>query len=157
MLTGRGSDLLSNVSSLTTSSMVPVAILGLTSSGARSRILPVAWRTNSSRTDSAKLKASLVSGVMTSWMMPVWSRKSIKMRPPWSRRELTQPSTITCLPKKLCKSFAKILISILYHFLGLTPKIPRGLLHSTTPTKTWSCRKKLQIVGKSGRKNLQIG
>lgn len=111
MFTGGVRDLLSKVSSETTSSILPVSILGLISSGARSRILPVAVKTNSSRTDSARVKASLISGVTTSWMIPVWSRRSMKIRPPWSRRELTQPDTVTVLPKKLCKSFAKFLIS----------------------------------------------
>ena len=82
MLTGGVADLLRRVNSLTTSSMVPVSMLGLMRSLARSRILPVAERTNSSRTDSASLKASLVSGVMTSCKIPVWSRRSMKMRPP---------------------------------------------------------------------------
>ena len=75
-------DLLRRVNLSTTSSMVPVAILGLMSSGARARILPVAVRTNSSRTDSARVKASWISGVTTSWTMPVWSRRSMKMSPP---------------------------------------------------------------------------
>ena len=66
MLTGGVADLLRRVSSLTTNSIVPVGMLGLMRSFARSRIVPVAVRTNSSRTDSASLKESGVSGVTTS-------------------------------------------------------------------------------------------
>ena len=117
MLTGRGSDLFNNSKSSTTNSILPVGMLGFTKSGSRSRMVPVAFKTNSSRTVSASLKDFSVSGVTTNWMMPVWSRRSIKIRPPWSRRELTQPSTVTCLPKKSCKVSTKILILLLYHFL----------------------------------------
>ena len=45
--------------------------------------------------------------------MPVWSRRSIKIKPPWSRRELTQPETVTVLPKLFFSSFARNLISVI--------------------------------------------
>ena len=38
-----------------------------------------------------------VSGWKTSWTSPVRSRRSMKIRPPWSRRRCTQPATRTSL------------------------------------------------------------
>ena len=91
---GRGSERLRSSIVSTTSSMSPVGMLGFLRDSSRSWMVPVAVMTNSSRRASANLKAAAASGFMTSWMIPVWSRRSTKMRPPWSRRELTQPETV---------------------------------------------------------------
>src|SRR6476469_7279588 len=53
---------------------------------------------------------------MTSCVTPVWSRTSIKIRPPWSRRALTQPLTVTVAPICSVTAELKILISVILHY-----------------------------------------
>ena len=58
--------------------------------------MPVALSTSSARSLWASSKDSPeLSGLKTSWTIPVRSRRSMKIRPPWSRRRLTQPATRT--------------------------------------------------------------
>src|ERR671932_445089 len=72
---------------------------GFTVSGARATISPVARRTNSFRTSCAARAASgAVSGLTTSWQIPVWSRRSTNTSPPWSRRRAAQPARVTRRP-----------------------------------------------------------
>lgn len=100
--------------------MFPVGMLGFLSSGARSRTMPVAVMTYSSRRDSARVKLSLVSGVITSWMRPLWSLRSMKMRPPWSRREFTQPATVTFsvgLALRFRERLLFFILILLYHMI----------------------------------------
>ena len=73
----------------------PVGRFGLTFSGARAATSPVARRTNSFRMSCAAAAASGDrSGLTTSWLMPVESRRSMKTSPPWSRRRATQPASV---------------------------------------------------------------
>jgi len=79
----------------TCSSTSPVGRLGLTASGARATISPSAWSTYSFRIPCAAFAASGArSGLTTSWQMPVWSRRSMKISPPWSRRRAAQPASV---------------------------------------------------------------
>ena len=65
----------------------PVGIFGLTVSGERATTSPLARSTNSLRISFASSAAAGErSGLTTSCMTPVWSRRSTKTSPPWSRR-----------------------------------------------------------------------
>ncbi len=80
-------------------SISPVGILGLMASASRRRTLPTAATTYSGRTCSPLAWPSGVSSLSsTIWAMPVRSRRSRKMRLPWSRRRFTQPIRTTCWP-----------------------------------------------------------
>ena len=71
----------------TCSSTAPVGMFGLTVSGARATTSPSAWSTNSLRISFASSAASgACSGLITSCVIPVRSRRSTKTSPPWSRR-----------------------------------------------------------------------
>ena len=73
----------------------PVGRFGLTASGARATTSPSAWRTNSLRISFASSAASGArSGLITSCVIPVRSRRSTKTSPPWSRRRATQPARV---------------------------------------------------------------
>ena len=62
--------------------------------------LPLTARTNSLRQASALWNASSpYCGLMTSCTIPLLSRRSMKMRPPWSRRVFTQPASVSSLPQ----------------------------------------------------------
>ena len=80
----------------TCSSISPVGSAGLTCPASRRTTRPATLTTCSERSRSAAAKASpLVSGWKTSCSSPERSRRSMKIRPPWSRRRCTQPATRT--------------------------------------------------------------
>ena len=61
----------------------------------------VARSTNSLRISFASSAATRRrSGLITSCMRPVWSRRSTKTSPPWSRRRATQPASVSCAPRR---------------------------------------------------------
>src|SRR5205085_4145504 len=77
---------------------------GFTVSGARATISPVARRSNSFRISCAAPAASgAVSGLTTSWKIPVWSRRSTNTSPPWSRRRAAQPARVTRRPASVAR------------------------------------------------------
>ena len=83
----------------------PVGRFGLIGSGARATTSPLAWSTNSLRISCAvSAAAGECSGLMTSWTLPVWSRRSTKTSPPWSRRVSAQPATVTRRPASSARS-----------------------------------------------------
>ena len=87
---------LSRRSSSATSSTSPVGMLGLARPAPRLRSTPVTATTYSGRAASALAWASGETSLSrTTWVMPVRSRRSRKMRLPWSRRRLTQPMRVT--------------------------------------------------------------
>ena len=53
------------------------------------------------RARRARRPRRCVSGWKTSWTSPVRSRRSMKIRPPWSRRRCTQPATRTSSPTRV--------------------------------------------------------
>ena len=94
---GGAVDTMSSVS--TRSSTSPVARFGFTSSGARATTSPSARSTNSLRTPcAASAAAGACSGLTTSWQRPARSRRSMKTRPPWSRRRWAQPASVMRRP-----------------------------------------------------------
>jgi hypothetical protein len=96
---GSGSERATTSSSSTWISTAPVARLGLTASGARAATSPLVRTTNSERIACAACAASGErSGLTTSCTTPVWSRRSTKISPPWSRLRATQPATATLRP-----------------------------------------------------------
>ena len=91
---------LSSRSSWATISMSPVAMLGLVRPSPRLRTAPVTATTYSERAASALAWAAGETSLSrTTWVMPVRSRRSRKMRLPWSRRRLTQPMRVTVSPE----------------------------------------------------------
>src|SRR5438552_2694355 len=89
----------------TCTSISPVAMPGLTVSGVRLTTVPCAWITNSLRSSCAVPAASgAFSGLITSWRTPPSSRRSTKIRPPWSRRRATQPASVTARPSSSGRS-----------------------------------------------------
>ena len=95
-------------SSSTWSSTAPVGMFGFTFSGVRAVTSPVARRTNSLRMSCAAFAASGErSGLTTSWPTPVESRRSMKTRPPWSRRRATQPGERVPLARLLGPELAR--------------------------------------------------
>jgi hypothetical protein len=71
-------------------SISPVGSLGFTSSGSRAFTSPSMRMQYSARSFSTSEKTGL-SGSQSTWVMPKWSRRSMKITPPWSRRRCTQP------------------------------------------------------------------
>ena len=89
-------------SSSTWSSTSPVGIFGFTVSGERAATSPRAWSTNSLRISCASSAAAGErSGLITSCVTPVRSRRSTNTSPPWSRRRATQPARARLLPDVL--------------------------------------------------------
>ncbi len=89
----------------TDSSISPVAILGLTVPSSRRTTSPSTLSTCSERSVPASACASGdVSGWKTSWSTPLRSRRSMKIRPPRSRRRATQPATRTVSPARWASS-----------------------------------------------------
>src|SRR5579883_2787137 len=83
-------------------SISPVASFGLgwPPEETRETTLPATPMQNSLRRFPASSWASLsTSGPKTTWVMPSRSRRSMKMRPPWSRRFWTQPISTTWRPR----------------------------------------------------------
>ena len=54
--------------------------------------------------DAIAVASGCASGSNTSWVMPSRSRRSMKIRPPWSRRFCTQPKRTTSRPMSLARS-----------------------------------------------------
>jgi hypothetical protein len=69
------------VTSSTASSTSPVGSFGLTASAPRATTIPVIVTTLSSRSPEAASKLALVA-FTTHWVMPWWSRRSMKRRLP---------------------------------------------------------------------------
>ncbi len=91
----------SSSASLTLISTSPVGSFGLTVSGSRFTTAPAALRTSSARSLWPSSNAPPASsGLKTSWTSPVRSRRSMKIRPPWSRRRCTQPATLASDPTR---------------------------------------------------------
>ena len=78
---------------------MPVASRSLIDSAGRARTLPFTCSTVSLRRCSATAKASgLKSGSTVICTVPLRSRRSMKITPPWSRRRSTQPQSCTSWP-----------------------------------------------------------
>ena len=74
-------------------------MFGLTVSALRATSVPSARRTNSFRIWCASSAASgASSGLITSCVIPLRSRRSTKIRPPWSRRRATHPDRVSFSP-----------------------------------------------------------
>ncbi len=85
-----------SVTSEIITSISPVVILRFVWPSGRGRTLPVALITYSLRKPSAVSQACLSSfGSNTTCVSPYLSLRSIKIIPPWSRRLLTQPHSVT--------------------------------------------------------------
>ena len=134
-----------------TTSMSPVGMLGLARPSPRSRTLPVTATTYSGRAASALAWASGETSLSrTTWVMPVRSRRSRKMRLPWSRRRLTQPMRVTVWPALVLRSSpqmcvrwrvprkSRVTIFLLYEVCGF---MTGGLLPQTMQGFT-GCQKK---------------
>jgi len=95
--TGKGSGwaLLSTVRADTSTSIEPDARRGLTVSGERRTTAPRMAITDSACRWEACRNSSSCSGCITNWQIPVWSRRSMKIRPPWSLIRWTQPARLT--------------------------------------------------------------
>ena len=78
----------------------PVGIFGLFVPSGRARTLPVMRTTHSLRSAAACSNRSFgkSDGSKTVWVRPSRSRTSMKISPPRSRREWTQPSRVTVWP-----------------------------------------------------------
>ena len=88
-------------SSRALTSIVPVGRFALIVSSLRRSISPRTIRTHSERSAWARAWASGAdSGRKTIWTSPVLSRRSTKIRPPWSRRRWTQPASTTSSPTR---------------------------------------------------------
>ena len=84
---------LRTTAALASTSMSPVSRLGLAVPSGRGRTVPVICATHSARKRSATLNASgASSGWKTTCTRPVLSRRSMKTRPPWSRRRCNHPA-----------------------------------------------------------------
>ena len=118
MENGGVTEVLSTSMALARTSMSPVSMLGLTASAARSRTLPVTFSTNSRPRCSAleKSSAETQSGSTTTWVYPQRSRKSQKMRPPWSRLCHAQPVSTTSLPTSSLRSSPHVAVCMQYSF-----------------------------------------
>ena len=92
--------MLSTSNTLTATSTSPVAIFTLLVRAGRWRTLPVMATTHSLRNDAARSKISFgkSDGSKTVWVRPSRSRMSMKIKPPRSRREWTQPHKVTVCP-----------------------------------------------------------
>ena len=89
----------------TRTSTSPLGRFGLTVSGERATTSPRAASTYSGRTCSASACASATrDGSKTSCTTPLRSRRSMKMRLPWSRRRATQPARRTSRPTSAARS-----------------------------------------------------
>ena len=78
--------------------------VGFSRPSPRRRTLPLTATTYSERAASAFWCAGAeISLSRTIWVMPVRSRRSRKMRLPWSRRRLTQPIRTTSWPSVRAK------------------------------------------------------
>jgi hypothetical protein len=78
----------------------PVGIFGLFVPAGRCRTLPVMRTTHSLRNEAARSNSSFgkSDGSKTLCVRPSRSRTSMKIKPPRSRREWTQPSSVTIWP-----------------------------------------------------------
>ena len=84
---GSGVDAETISSSSTCTSISPVGIAGFTVSGVRRTTSPPrAEHELVADACASSAAAGACSGLITSWQMPVSSRRSTKTRPPWSRR-----------------------------------------------------------------------
>ena len=100
--TGKGSTsaMFSTSRSAAATSTSPVTIFGLFVPAGRRRAVPVMATTHSLRNAAARSKISLgrSEGSKTVCVRPSRSRTSMKMSPPRSRREWTQPDKVTVCP-----------------------------------------------------------
>ena len=83
----------------TWTSTSPVGMFGLTASGRAADDLalpPEDELVANAVRGRVRLRAR--SGLTTSWQSPVWSRRSTKTRPPWSRRVSAQPASVSRWP-----------------------------------------------------------
>src|SRR4051812_25710640 len=119
--------------SSTESSISPVARLGLTLPGSRLTTSPAADSTCSGRSRWASAWApGAVSGWKTSCTTPERSRRSMKIKPPWSRRRCTQPATRTCSPSRAASSSPAQASRYGLARGGLTPPAPRAARSSVS-------------------------
>ena len=118
-------------------------MFGLTVSALRATSVPSARRTNSFRIWCASSAASAASsGLITSCVIPLRSRRSTKIRPPWSRRRAAQPARIELLADELLRGLAR--------HVGA----PRGHRDSLPRTSAWatgsSCSPARRISASAG-------
>ena len=78
--------------------------VGVFEAGGAAADFPLTATTNSGRAASALAWAAAIFSSTTIWAMPERSRRSRKMRPPWSRRRLTQPIRTTSCPASSARS-----------------------------------------------------
>ncbi len=89
----------STLISCASTSIAPVGMFGLTASGRRLRTVPLTCTTYSLRIPAASACASGVwLASTTTCVVPHRSRRSMKIRPPCSRRRLTHPASVTSWP-----------------------------------------------------------
>ena len=107
---GGVTEVLSTSSSLTRTSMRPVASFSLSWPSGRSRTVPVTLMGHSERMVSAAWKAvpPECSGSKETCVTPARSRRSTKIRPPWSRRCQTQPVSVTVWPMFSARSSPQV-------------------------------------------------
>ncbi len=89
---------LSTSTDATCTSTLPVSMAGFSVPSGRLTTFPFTSITHSGRICSAVMKLSAFSGSKRHCTMPVRSRRSTKMMPPWSRRLATQPAKTTSSP-----------------------------------------------------------
>ena len=93
--TGNGSESLSRSNSSTSISISPVGMFGLIFSCWRAVTFPLIAITYSLRRRPAFWCTAAISGLNMICIIPVTSRRSMKIRPPRSRRRCTQPIRVT--------------------------------------------------------------
>ena len=116
---------LSTVRAVTFSSTAPVGNLSLACS--RAATCPVTSITNSLRRLSAvaMTSADTFSGLITNCMIPSRSRRSIKIKPPRSRRRPTHPFKVISCP--MCSSrtrpayILRFMFSLLFYSVTILP------------------------------------
>ena len=118
-------------------SISPVASLVLVVSSPRARTTPWILMGHSGRIVSAILKASPseCSGSKVSCVMPSRSRRSQKIRPPWSRRRLTQPVRVTSSPTFSRRSSPQVRVCMECSSMGRVWLIPVILLYGSVPPR----------------------
>ena len=108
-------EVLSTTILVTYTSMAPVASFSLSWPSGRSRTVPLTMIGHSERMVSASwnVSSSQTSGSNSSWVTPSRSRRSTKIRPPWSRLCQTQPVSVTSSPMLASRSSPQVCVCML--------------------------------------------
>src|SRR4029453_10444423 len=122
---GSGRDSLRILTSVTCTSIAPVASFGFSVPAGREATVPRTASTNSERTASAFACTSpAFEGSNRHWVSPSRSRRSMNTAPPWSRRRKAQPISVTCCPTCSPRSAPQLWVRRHPPNVSVTPSSP---------------------------------